>query len=162
VRPGFITYTDPDQLRWYALCFYLSYRRMPDRLGFVYFRYPYGQEKVDVDGDPIPEVDEQGRHTGGNEIESGVDWVGFTRDDLKGIATRARDAMRGITREKFPANPVPSQCRFCDFETVCPERMAQKKANRRNKKSSNAMFDGLEGFVTFGMGPGGSVVIDGE
>jgi hypothetical protein len=160
--PDFITYTDPDQLRWYALCFYLSYKRMPDRLGFIYFRYPYGQEQVDADGDPIPEVDDNGIPTGKNLIESGVDWVPFTKDDLKGIATRARDAMRGMNREKFPAKPVPKQCRFCDFETVCPERLAQKKANRRNKKSSDAFFDGQTGFVQFGMGPGGTIALPEE
>ena len=157
-----ITYTDPDQLRWYALCFYLSYRRMPDRLGFIYFRYPYGAEKLDVDGETIPEIGEDGMPTGANEIEQGVEWIEFDRDDLKGIATRARDALRGMQREKFPANPVPSQCRFCDFETVCPERIAQKKANRRNKKSSEAFFDGQVGFVQFGMGPGGSIVTSDE
>jgi len=160
--PAYITYTDPDQLRWYALCFYLSYRRMPDRLGFVYFRYPYGAPVLDGDGDPIPEVDENNIPTGANLIEQGVSWVEFTRDDLKGLATRARDAIRSMNREKFEAKPVPSQCKFCDFETVCPQRQEQKKANRRNKKSSDAMFDGLTGFVQFGMGPGGSVVIDGE
>jgi len=158
----FMTYTDPDQLRWYALCFYLAYKRMPDRLGFVYFRYPYGMEQVDPDGDPIPELDENGMPTGKNMIEPGVEWVEFTRDDLKGIATRARDAMRGMNRQKFPANPVPSQCKFCDYETVCPERQAQKKANRRNKKSSDAFFDGQTGFVQFGMGPGGSILLNEE
>jgi hypothetical protein len=160
--PKFMTYTDPDQLRWYALCFYLSYKRMPDRLGFIYFRYPYGQEKLDTEGEVIPAVDEQNIPTGANELESGVEWIEFDRDDLKGIATRARDAVRGIQREKFEANPVPSQCKFCDYETVCSERQAQKKKNRRNKKSSDAVFDGMDGFVKFGMGPGGSVVIDGE
>jgi len=157
-----ITYTDPDQLRWYALCFYLSYRRMPDRLGFVYYRYPYGMERLNVDGEVIPEVGGDGIPTGNNEVESGVDWVEFTRDDLKGLATRARDTLRSMSREKFPANPVPKQCRFCDFESACKERQAQKKANRRNKKSSDAFFDGQEGFVHFGMGPGGSVTLPGE
>jgi len=162
VKPGFITYTDPDQLRWYALCFYLAYKRMPDRLGFVYFRYPYGQPKLDTDGDEIPEVDDNGMPTGKMEVESGVDWVEFDRDDLKGIATRARDALRAMNREKFEAAPSPTTCRFCDYETVCSERQAQKAANRRNKKSSDAFFDGQTGFVNFGMGPGGSIVTPDE
>ncbi len=160
--PRFMTYTDPDQLRWYALCFYLSFRRMPDRLGFIYFRYPYGMEKLDTEGETIPELGENGIHTGSNEIESGVDWVEFTREDIKGIAVRARDAMRSINREKFPAKPVPKKCKFCDYETVCPERQAQKQVNRRNKKSSDAFFDGQTGFVRFGMGKGGSIVLSEE
>ena len=161
-KQEFMTYTDPDQLRWYALCFYLSYRRMPDRLGFVYFRYPAGQEVLDIEGEVIPAIDENGLPTGKNVVEDGVTWIEFDRDDLKGIATRARDAIRGMNREKFPANPVPSKCKFCDFETECPERMAQKKANKRNRKNSDAFFDGQTGFVKFGMGPGGSIAIPDE
>ena len=162
VKPGFITYTDPDQLRWYALCFFLAYRRMPDRLGFIYFRYPYGQEKLDPDGDPIPILSPEGFATGETEVEAGVDWVEFSRDDLKGIAIRAKDALRAMGREKFDANPSPQGCRFCDYETVCPERLAQKKANRRNTKSSDAFFDGLTGFTKFGMGPEGSILLPDE
>ena len=33
-------YEDPDQLRWYALCFRLQFGKLPDRVGFYYFRYP--------------------------------------------------------------------------------------------------------------------------
>lgn len=157
-----ITYTDPDQLRWYALCFFLTYRRLPDRLGFVYFRYPHGAPRLDEDGNEMPAVDANGMPTGDVEREEGVDWVPFTKDDLKGIARRAKDALRGMNKEKFPANPVPSQCRFCDFETVCPERQAQKAANRRTRKSSDTFFDGQTGIVTFGMGPEGSVLIPEE
>lgn len=162
---GWMTYTDPDQLRWYALCFYLSYGKMVDRLGFVYFRYPYGQEVLDTDGDLTPEVDaESGIPTGLNVTEEGVAWVAFDREDLKGIATRAKDAMRAISREKFPANPVPKLCKFCDYETVCPERVAQRKANRRTRKAKDPLLAETTGtgFVTFGMGGGGSVLFDSE
>ena len=161
---GLITYTDPDQLRWYALCFYLSYRRMVDRLGFVYFRYPYGQERLDVDGDPIPEVGKDGIPTGVNEIETGVDWIPFSKDDLKGLATRAHDAIRSMNREKFDPVPSPSQCRFCDFETECPARQEQRKANssKRRRKKGDQVFDGMTGFVQFGIGDGGSVVVGEE
>ena len=156
---GWMTYTDPDQLRWYALCFYLAYKKMVDQIGFVYFRYPYGQERLDADGDPIPEVDENGIPTGLNVAETGVDWVSFDRDDLKGIATRAKDAMRAISRENFPANPGPTQCKFCDYETCCPERIAQRTANRRTRKAKDPLLAETtnQGFVMFGMGPGGSV-----
>lgn len=158
-----ITHTDPDQLRWYALCFYLTYRKMVDRLGFVYFRYPFGTPRVDADGNQIEEIDEStGLSTGNLELETGVDWVPYTREDLQGIARRAKDALKGMHQEKFPAVPVPSKCKFCDYETVCPERQAQKKANSRNKKSSEAFFDGQTGLVVFGMGPNGSVVLPEE
>lgn len=117
-----LTYTDPDQLRWYALLFYLTYKKMPDRLGFIYYRYPYG----------TPIVSENVME--GDEIEEGVDWVAFTMDDLKGLAKRAVDAMKAIDREKFAPNASPQNCKFCDYETVCPERMAQKESNRRGPR----------------------------
>lgn len=134
-------YTDPDQLRWYALCFYLAYRSMPSKLGFIYFRYPHG----------TPILDDEGNETG--DVETGVDWVDFSRDDLKGLAQRAVDARKAMDREKFPANPVPSNCRFCAYETVCEARMKQKASNRRQKKTKDPVLEqGVqEGFMTFGM-----------
>ena len=138
-----LTYTDPDQLRWYALLFYLTYLKMVDRLGFVYYRYPYG----------TPIVDDNGIDTG--EVEQGVDWVDFTKDDLKGLAHRAVEAVRGMDREKFAANASPQNCKFCDYESVCPERMAQKEQNRRGPRMSTADLSlGLElkdGISTFSM-----------
>lgn len=161
--PRLITYTDPDQLRWYAMCFYLAYRKMPDRLGFVYFRYPFGDPVLDENGEEVDVFDEDtGLPTGEVERETGVDWVPFDKDDLKGIARRAKDALRGMNREKFEATPVPSKCKFCDFETVCPERQAQRKKNSRKRKKSSDFFDGQVGFVRFGMGKGGSVVVKDE
>jgi hypothetical protein len=74
-------YTDPDQLRFYALTFYLQSGVMPDRLGFVYFRFPYGyippesEWEKGPDGTPIKP-----------EPETGIEWIPFTRDDLTGIA----------------------------------------------------------------------------
>lgn len=139
-------YTDPDQLRWYALCFWLAYREMPDRLGFNYFRYPYGQPMVDGKGNPV--LNEE---TGKQEIEQGVDWVPFTREDLKGLAYRAVEARKGMDKEKFEANPVPKVCRWCDYETVCEERQAQKAKNRRRKPKSVGAIEGSNGFTDFTM-----------
>ena len=167
VAPHFMTHTDPDQLRWYALCFFLAYKKMPSRLGFVYFRYPSGAPRLDTEGGEVEILDANtGLPTGEVELETGVDWVPFTREDLKGIALRAKKAVRGMNDEKFEANPVPSQCRFCDYQTICPERIAQRKKNSRNRKKSSSFFDGQfdgkTGVVNFGMGPGGSIVITGE
>lgn len=110
-------YTDPDQLRWYALCFYLKHGRMPDRLGFVYFRYPFGTVLEGTD-----------------EPYSGVTWIDFTKEDLVGLATRAVDAREKMEREEFPALPTPTKCRFCDYISVCDERQEQIERNRRGRK----------------------------
>jgi len=123
-KGGWMTYTDPDQLRWYALCFYLVYRQQPDHLGFIYYRYPYGAPCINPDG------------VATGETEEGVVWVPFTQEDLKGLAQRAVDARKKMDKEKFEATPNPKTCRFCDYETVCPQRTEQKDQNRRGPKSS--------------------------
>jgi len=105
-------YTDPDQLRWYALLFKLSYRQLPDRLAYVWYRFPYDEE----------------------EGETGVEWIDFTEEDLKGIAQRALDARQGMRKRKFEPTPTPKTCRFCDFEPVCEARQSQRKANAANRK----------------------------
>lgn len=128
-------YTDPDQLRWYALCFWLAYGQMPDKLGFVYYRYPYGK----------PILNEDGTETG--EVETGVDWVPFTKDDLKGIATRAADASKAMTFHKFDPKPDPQTCKFCDFETVCEARKATKRT--RNRQTTLEQVSKADGLVEF-------------
>jgi hypothetical protein len=127
-------WVDQDQLRWYALCFSLAYRRMPDRLGFVWFRYPY----------------EEGSG------EQGVDWVDFMKRDLVALVDRAKKVRRGQETEKFKATPSYKVCRFCDYESVCPQRQeakAENAAKRQRKIRSLPVIDQAEGSVVkFGFG----------
>lgn len=141
-KGGWMTYTNPDQLRWYALCFYLMYRKLPDYLGFLYYRFPYGAPVIDPDG-----VD-----TG--KTEEGVEWVTFTLEDLKGLAQRAVDARKAMDKEKFQATPSSKTCRFCDYETVCPDRGTQKEQNRRgpNKNSTPDEMLNSNGFISLNFG----------
>ena len=136
-KGGFMTYTDPDQLRWYALCYYLAYKALPERLAFIYYRYPCGNPILDMDGNP----------TGGTE--TGIDWVSFTKDDLKGLAQRAVDARKGMEKERFSATPDYKTCKFCDYDSICPERLAQKEQNRRSPKGGDSVLDGCSGLTEF-------------
>lgn len=108
-----MTHVDPDQLRWYALCYALSFHKIPERLAFVWYRYPYNET------------------TG----EQGIEWVPFTRRDLRGLIERGQNVRMGQRKEIFPAKPAAKVCKFCDFESVCPERQAHRQANvaKRNK-----------------------------
>ena len=141
-----MTYTDPDQLRWYALCFYLTYNQLPNRLGFVFYRYPYGNPMVDVDGQPV--LDEMGNQ----KTEPGVEWVPFTMDDLKGLGQRATDTHKALHKELFVAKPSPTACRFCDYESVCPERQAQKAQNRKGPRKDTGPVLETGGFTDLTIG----------
>lgn len=125
-------YTDPDQLRWYALTFALGYGKFPDRLGFVWFRYPYEE---------------------GTE-ETGVDWIDFTRRDLKALAERAQAVRKGQKKEKFEATPKAKHCNFCDYESVCSARQEQKKLNsrKRHKNLGLPLLEETPGITAFGFG----------
>lgn len=130
-----LKYTDPDQLRWYALCFYVSYHKLPDRLGFVWFRYPHDEAAG----------------------ESGIDWVEFTKRDLEALVDRAKKVRRGQEAEKFKPTPAYKVCRFCDFESVCEARQqhkAENAAKRKKNKKSLPVFEEPEGAAVkqFGFG----------
>lgn len=118
-------YTDPDQLRWYGLLYYLQYGKLPERLGFVYYRYPYNAE------------------TG----ESGIDWVDCTKEDIERIASRAVEARKKMIKHEFNPVPMPKVCNLCEYQTVCPERIAQREANaarRKKKPQSEETFIGVQ------------------
>ena len=136
------TYTDPDQLRWYALCFKLAYNQMPDRLAFIYFRYPFGSP---------PE--------GKSEEEwTGIVEVPFTKDDLRGLAHRARTASKSMWKGKWEANPSPSNCKFCEYEHVCSARQDQRQSRSR-KKNLPPMQEGL---ITLGGGGKKASLVEGS
>jgi len=127
-------YTDPDQLRWYALLYWLKHRKMPQRLAFIYYRYPYGTPVLDPIGNPT------------GEIESGLDFVEFQESDLQRIAGRANEVRSGIEAGRFEATPSPDQCRFCDYQIVCSARQDQKSSNSKKRSTKPKVVDGF-GFV---------------
>lgn len=108
------SHIDPDQLRWYAMVYYLFSGEMPDRLGFVYYRYPHGTV--------IPDSDER---------DPGVSWIDFNRSDLERLAVSAVEVDASIAAGDFGAQVKPAVCKYCDWEDVCPERQAQLEEYRR-------------------------------
>jgi len=110
-------YTNPDQLKWYALCFYLAYHQKPDHLFFCYYRYPHGKPPEGVDDDAW----------------TGLVEVPFTEQDLKELSLRAKKALKGMQKGDFKATPSGKSCRFCEYEPVCPERQSTKKTRPPSK-----------------------------
>jgi hypothetical protein len=139
LNPG--KYTNPDQLRWYALCFYLAYHTVPNRLAFIYFRYPEGSPPKDYAEDP--------------ETWTGLVEIPFQKDDLKIIAHRARETYKAITKEYFDPTPSPKACRFCDYQSVCDARKATVQIRtKRPKSEAESVIESSSGMVEFGMGDG--------
>lgn len=119
-------YEDPDQLRWYALAFLLQYRVMPKRLAFFYFRYPHTNPPKDHDP----------------ESWTGMIEVSLTKQDLVRLKKMAEDVSKKIHfGDKFEATPKAKHCNMCPYESICPERQANKAANiakRQAKKKEKA------------------------
>jgi hypothetical protein len=131
-------YEDEDQLKWYALCFRLEYGKIPDRLGFFYFRYPRSN--------PPP------KHFADKDAE----WTGFvevkiTDDDIRRLGKEAIETNRAIHRGVFEPNPIPKHCMWFKFENICEERQAQRKHNAAKRglgrtKTPDPM-EGKGGFI---------------
>lgn len=112
-------YTSPDQLRWYALLYKACEGVLPDKLGFVYFRYPFGKPTEDGEG-----------------IEQGVEYVDCNEMDIQTLSERAIQARDNIMAQKFDATPTPKYCMWCEYNEMCEPRQEQKKANSRKRKKS--------------------------
>lgn len=131
-------YTNPDQLRWYALCFYVAYNVMPSRLSFCYFRYP--------EGTPPPDHDPSVPWTGMVDVP-------MVKEDIKTLAVRAKETYRAMGRELFDPTPSAKACRFCAYETVCDARKEQKALNPRKasvKDPGSDLTGGATGIVDLG------------
>jgi CRISPR/Cas system-associated exonuclease Cas4 (RecB family) len=120
-------YLNPDQLRWYALCFYRAFSEYPDRLGYIYWRFPYDKE------------------TG----EDGVEWIEYTKDDLKRLAQLAVETKTKMFKQKFAPTPLVATCRFCDYASVCSS--AAKPKAREDNFLENLGLESKSGVVEFGI-----------
>lgn len=123
-------YVDPDQLYFYTYLFLKKYEYFPDRVGFFYFRYA-----------------DQG--------EEAFDWIDVTKEDLLKIEKKSEETIKGILKEDFEADPDPKYCKWCPWESVCEERLEQKKKNKRKRRyqRGESLDDGededVEAIVTF-------------
>ena len=104
-------YVDVRQLKWYAMLHRLKHGFMPDKLGFVFWRF---------------------------EAERAMDWVDFSEAELVELQGAVLSTMQRIEettaqlatlggsdvpsalRETFPPSPG-ERCRLCAFRLVCPE-----------------------------------------
>ena len=96
-------YIDSDQLIWYAVQHYIKYHIVPNRIGFLFYRFP---------SDPIKWImlDDQ-----------------LMREHVKRTIKSALQIMNGMF------DPTPSiECRHCSFQSNCNDGI-KYLADRRNK-----------------------------
>lgn len=103
---------DTDQLVFYALLYKLAYKQLPDKLGVIWFRYPFSEESG----------------------EEGITWVEFKDEDLTRVATRAKTAKHNMYKKKFPAKPSRMSCLFCEYKDACAERKAELEVSEIDGK----------------------------
>lgn len=93
-----------DQVLAYAFLYWAHKKRMPDSIGFYYFRMrALDRQKV------APE-----------EV------LDFQKRMAKVIYDIKRD-------EEFEPKPCPKTCKYCDWQDKCPEYWAEKESRRRKK-----------------------------
>jgi hypothetical protein len=104
-------YVDERQLKWYAMLHRLKRGCMPDKIGFVFWRF---------------------------EAEQALDWVDFSEAELVQLQGSVLDSMNNIAAAQtqlaalpaeeqtaalaslFPVSPG-DRCRLCAFRPLCPE-----------------------------------------
>ena len=82
---------------------------MPNKLGFIYYRYPYGMENEGV-------------------IEEGVDYVDFTVHHLNSLEARAKKQWTGCTGYILNQHQKPSI-----VLSVIMSRCAMREKNRKQR-----------------------------
>lgn len=122
-------YVDVKQLLWYSMLLREREGVLPDRVGFVFWRFD-AQEAVDWFEVTSKDVDDllHAVITRIEVTESGLKLLG-TEKDLNAVA------------EIFPKNPNAQNCRFCPYANaaVCPEGLpfvdkGKKKSQKKLPK----------------------------
>lgn len=103
---------DLNQLYFYALLFYFRYKKLPDKLGFLYFRFA-------------------------DDPELAFDWYDPLKTEIKKLRENIVEALDNIYARNFQATPVPSNCQWCPYEDMCPERKQQKAVNSGKRAASS-------------------------
>jgi CRISPR/Cas system-associated exonuclease Cas4 (RecB family) len=129
-------YENERQLRWYAMLYWIKTGTIPDRLGFLYWRY---------------------------EPDESMDWFKVTQEeleDLRGaIVTTLEEietAKKGLVKIRDKHNPGPLfmarpgfNCKLCSYLSICPE--GQKALSKDTKTEiAESLEAGVEdGGVSF-------------
>lgn len=96
---------DIDQLYFYALVYLLHHGKLPNKLGFLYWKYQK------------------------------IDYLTFTRDDIVKFKNKLALVKKTIKEDKiFAANVgLSKSCKYCPYTLVCEECIAKRASNKEKK-----------------------------
>jgi hypothetical protein len=135
-------YVNERQLRWYAMLYWLRYGVIPDRLGFLYWRY-----------DPA----------------ESMDWFETTESELEDLLRAVLSTLKEIERDKeewvelrlqkesdssvnpervFWAN-TGSHCKLCRYLSLCPEGAKAMSKSTKTKIAKDRIRGVEDGGVSF-------------
>lgn len=86
-------YTNPEQLIWYAVQYYLKFGTAPSRLGFFYYKFP----------------------------KDSLKWIEYGESDIRASLTQTFEVSKKIKLKMFNASPSEESCKFCDYKLICEE-----------------------------------------
>lgn len=94
-------YVDSEQLVWYATQHYLKYHVAPERLGFLYYKFP----------------------------EDPVQWIMYDEDSIRANLSKTLEVSQKILAAEFEATPS-GECHRCGYRFSCPEGMKHLASRR--------------------------------
>lgn len=127
------------QLKWYALLYRKHFGRLPDKLGYVFWRFPHptGMEWIEFTKSSVDALEHQ--------VVSTLDRLAknVRRLELVSGQKKTYDELR---QELFPAQPSGG-CRFCSYSASCPEGkayIAQAESEDRRRTKTKLPLSGVD------------------
>lgn len=112
---------DKEQLYFYALLYLLKYNKLPDKLGFLFYRFQM------------------------------IRYIDFDIDTIKGFKNKLALVKRSIKKDKEykPNVKLSKHCKYCLYRFDCDAYKNQKEANYKKRKSKSSINLDTEGIVDF-------------
>jgi CRISPR/Cas system-associated exonuclease Cas4 (RecB family) len=108
---------DNDQLLFYSLLYYFQFKKIPEEIGFFYFRF--------------------------NTYMTGL----LNENLLNEFRARVSLDIKTMTAdEKFEATPSAKACKFCSYALGCMECLRSKASRARKSKMADFAGDGVVEF----------------
>ncbi len=112
---------DVNQLYFYALLHLLHFKKLPEHLGFFYYRF----------NTYVP-------------VELNIDIINKFRAQL------SLDIKQILEEKEYKATPTPKACKFCDYQSICRECI-ENRISRQRKTQVDLGFPDADGLIEIGI-----------